>query len=554
MAELGRLGRYELLHELGRGGFATVYQARDTQLDRVVALKVLHPYWSEDPAFVQRFQQEARAVASLNHPHIVTVFDTGEVNGRLFISMQYVDGRSLQAYLDQQAPLSLPDAIAILRPVADALDYAHSQGVVHRDVKPSNILIAPSPAGPQVMLLDFGLVKAMDRSEVLTSDGQALGTPEYMAPEQADPARAAEIGPATDLYALGVVAYRLLAGRVPFPGNTTATLYAHEYKPVPLPRRLRPDLPPQAEAALLHMLAKSPAERYPSAAEFLQALQAAPPADGQATAVSEEEETAVPPSLSIPGWLVGLGAVVLLLILVLALWQPWMPPGPNPEPTPPTAVSDETPISDESATATPPDNSIGLDQTQSGEIADDGAETWLYTGPAAEVDIQVNGGPDDTFAIIVYRANGQQDIYVDYSGQGAGELLTYYDIQENSRIVVDETSNDGAAYTLTVVPSQPARLQLGETKRGTLRGANPEIFLFDEGPATVDVVLEMDSDDQPLLTVYRAGLPIISEDQPEANGRITLRNLVVDDSTYRFLIRDQANDGANYQITVTESN
>jgi len=562
MAELSRLGRYELLQELGRGGFATVYRARDTKLDRVVALKVLHPYWSEDPAFAQRFQQEARAVANLNHPHIVTVFDTGEVNGRLFISMEYVDGRSLQAHLDQQAPISLPDAIAILSPIADALDYAHSRGLVHRDVKPSNILITPSPAGPQVMLLDFGLVKAMDRSEVLTSAGQTLGTPEYMAPEQADPARAAEIGPATDRYALGVVAYRLLAGRVPFPGNTAATLYAHEYKPVPSPRSLRPNLPPQTEAALLHMLAKSPAERYPSAAEFVQALQAAPPTEGQATAVTEKEETAVPPSLSIPGWLVGVGAVVLLLILVLALWQPWMPSGPNPEPTSTTAVGDETPIGDEGdshsqnapAFAATPDKSIGLGQTLSGQVVGEGAEAWRYTGPAATVDVQVEGGPADTFVLIIYRPDGEQDTYVDYSGQGEGELLKYYDIEENALIVVDETENDGAAYTLTVASSQPATLHLGETQSGIIRGANPEVFLFAGGPATVDVVLEMSRDDLPLLTAYRAGLPLMSADQPDANGRVTLRNLVVDASTYRFLVRDQANDGANYRITVTESN
>ncbi|MCA9873993.1 MAG: serine/threonine protein kinase [Anaerolineales bacterium] len=559
MAELGRLGRYELLAELGRGGFATVYRARDTQLDRIVALKVLHPYWSEDPAFVQRFKQEAKAVANLDHPHIVTIFDTGEVNGRLFIAMEFVDGRTLQATLKNRAPLSVDAAVAILQPLAEALDYAHSRGVIHRDIKPANIMIGETGAQPTVRLLDFGLVKAMDHSQALTSTGETLGTPEYMAPEQADPARAAEIGPATDRYALGVVAYRLLTGRVPFAGSTSATLYAHEYKPVPPPRSLRPDLPPAAEAALLKMLAKTPADRFASAAEFVQALQMGPAADARA-------ETAVTTPRPILGWLVGAAAIALLLILVVVLWQPWVrPPGPTPEPTPTTAVGDETPIGDEGS-GTPenapadvqPDTTsaptIGLDQTRHGEIAGEGADTWHYTGPQGSVDIQVNGGPEDTFALIVYLPDGQQEIYVDYSSRGEGELLKYYNIQENSLIVVDETENDGAAYTLTVTPSQPAYLHLGETQSGVIRGANPEYFLFDEGPVTVDVVLEMGSDDQPLLTAYRSGLPLMSADQPDANGRVTLQNLVVDDSTYRFLIRDQTNDGANYRITVTESN
>jgi len=286
-----RIGR-----ELGRGGFATVYEARDVELERVVALKVLHPYYVEDRQFVERFRQEARAAARLRHPHIVTVYEAGEAGDQLYIAMEYLPGRTLQALLEAEGALPLERALPILEQVAEALDYAHAQGVVHRDVKPGNVMveqtaegscISPSescisPSEVRATLTDFGLVKALAASTALTSRGTLLGSPEYMAPEQADPERAGEVGPAADRYALGVVAYQMLTGRVPFPGNTPATLYAHEHKPVPPPRSLRPGLPQAVEAALLRMLAKAPAERFPSAGAFVAQLREALLAERQA--------------------------------------------------------------------------------------------------------------------------------------------------------------------------------------------------------------------------------------------------------------------------------
>jgi len=284
-----RIGKYEIVEELGRGGFAVVYKARDVELDRVVALKVLYPHLTADPGFAARFRQEARAAARLRHPHIVTVHEAGEAGDQLYIAMEYLPGRTLQALLEAQGALPLERALPILEQVAEALDHAHAQGVVHRDVKPGNVMVEQaaegssiSPSEVRATLTDFGLVKALAASTALTSRGTLLGSPEYMAPEQADPERAGEVGPAADRYALGVVAYQMLTGRVPFPGNTPATLYAHEHKPVPPPRSLCSGLSESVEAALLRMLAKAPAERFSSAGAFVAQLREALLAERQA--------------------------------------------------------------------------------------------------------------------------------------------------------------------------------------------------------------------------------------------------------------------------------
>jgi formylglycine-generating enzyme required for sulfatase activity/tRNA A-37 threonylcarbamoyl transferase component Bud32 len=285
------LGKYELLEEIGRGGFAVVYEARDIELDRVVALKVLKPYWTDEPGFVTRFRREARVAARLCHPNIVTVHETGEAEGRLYIAMEYLPGRTLRRFLEAEGMLSLEQALPILEQVADALDYAHAQGVVHRDVKPSNVAMEETECGMRATLMDFGLVKAMAESAVLTSQGTLLGSPEYTAPEQADPNRAAEIGPATDRYALGIVAYQMLTGRVPFPGNTSATLNAHINLEPPEPQTICQDLSPEVAAALLEMLAKPPGDRFASARAFVARLREAELSESR---IREREAQLVP--------------------------------------------------------------------------------------------------------------------------------------------------------------------------------------------------------------------------------------------------------------------
>ncbi len=250
------IGKYEILTELGRGGFATVYQARDTRLGRVVALKVLHPGYGEKSEVTQRFLNEARQVAQLQHPNIVPVFDVGEADGQLYLAMAYLPGGSLLQRLSG-APLPVEMALTIMEQVAAALTYAHKKHLIHRDVKPANILFDEEN---RALLVDFGLVKSLVESGV-TVDGTRLGTPAYMAPEQSG--EGGDLGPATDTYALGVVVYEMLTGRVPFDADTPlAVLHMHVHTPPPDPRSLNPTLDDGLAEVILRALAKDPAARY----------------------------------------------------------------------------------------------------------------------------------------------------------------------------------------------------------------------------------------------------------------------------------------------------
>ncbi|MBW3615041.1 MAG: Stk1 family PASTA domain-containing Ser/Thr kinase [Actinobacteria bacterium] len=260
-------GRYEILRHLARGGMAEVYVAHDLMLDRRVALKVLFPELSTDRNFVERFRREAQAAANLSHPNIVSIYDWGEEGGIYFIVMEFIEGRTLGQIIRQEGPLVADRAAEIGADVAAALAFAHRSGVVHRDVKPGNVLISPTG---QVKVTDFGIARAANSDQDLTQTGAVMGTATYFSPEQAQGHR---VDPRSDVYSLGVVLYEMVAGRAPFAGdNPMAIAYKHvREQPVP-PRQVNPDVPQAFEAIVLQAMAKNPNDRYTSAEELRQDL------------------------------------------------------------------------------------------------------------------------------------------------------------------------------------------------------------------------------------------------------------------------------------------
>jgi eukaryotic-like serine/threonine-protein kinase len=259
-------GRYTLDRELGEGGMAVVFLAHDLRHDRQVALKVLRPEISAEIG-AERFLREIKMAAGLTHPHILPVFDSGEADGLLFYVMPSMEGRSLRERLDKERQLPLADALRITREVASALDYAHRHNVVHRDVKPENILMHEGAA----MVADFGIGKALSGGgRSITQTGLALGTPAYMSPEQS--AGELDTDGRSDLYSLGCVLYEMLAGEPPFTGVSAQAIIAKRFvSPIPKVRTTR-DVPEAVDAAVTRALARTPVDRFPSAADFAEAL------------------------------------------------------------------------------------------------------------------------------------------------------------------------------------------------------------------------------------------------------------------------------------------
>jgi serine protease Do len=361
--------RYEILSELGRGGMGAVFKARDPLLDRIVAIKTLSMALSADDSFVRRFQHEARAIARLNHPGIVGIFDVGQETNVSFIVMEFIPGGSLEDLLKKERPLPPERVIQLLTEIAIALDFAHGRGFVHRDIKPANILL--DEAG-KTRITDFGLVKEEDIN--LTLPGQIMGTPRYMAPEQI---QGDDVGPAADIYSLGIVAYEMLAGEPPFTGAMSTVFDGHVRREPPLLRELNPALPEGVETVIRRVLSKTPEQRFDTAVEFVNhlrpaalmaaepvgATQLAPPplapvGNGRSQPPSQPPAEQPAKKSNLLPILAGVGALLLLcfcaasILLMIGRGDGGAPTAVAQATQPPTAAPTTTPTPD--AVETPP--------------------------------------------------------------------------------------------------------------------------------------------------------------------------------------------------------
>ena len=295
-------GRYRVLGQLQRGGMATVYTAHDERLDRVVALKVMHASLADDPGFVSRFVREAKSAARLTDPHVVGVFDQGTDNGLVYLVMEYVPGRTVRAVIQDHGALSSSQALAILEPVLQALAAAHRAGLIHRDVKPENVLISDDG---RVKVADFGLARAITSSTSSTAtQGVLIGTVAYLAPEQAEHGLA---DARSDVYSAGVLLYEMLAGCVPFTGETPlSVVYQHVNKDIPSPSLQNPGISAEVDELVARATRRDPALRFRDATEFLEALRSVrrrlPAPQPLSVAPMDNHETVVIPA---PG---GIGA------------------------------------------------------------------------------------------------------------------------------------------------------------------------------------------------------------------------------------------------------
>jgi serine/threonine-protein kinase len=286
---IGRLvdGRYRIDERVARGGMATVYRATDARLDRTVALKVMHPSFAEDPDFVARFTREARAAARLANPHIVKVFDQGQDGSVIYLAMEYVPSRTLRDVLNERGRLPVNEALSIVEPVLQALAAAHAESVVHRDVKPENVLIGNDG---HVFVTDFGLARATNAASTqhMTS-GLLLGTVVYLSPEQVKPGVSDE---RSDVYATGIVLYEMLTGSPPFTGSEAISVaYRHVNEDVPPPSDLVPNLSSELDEAVLAATRRDPNRRPADAAALLQLMRAVPRVD---TSIDLQQTMVVP--------------------------------------------------------------------------------------------------------------------------------------------------------------------------------------------------------------------------------------------------------------------
>jgi beta-lactam-binding protein with PASTA domain/tRNA A-37 threonylcarbamoyl transferase component Bud32 len=283
-------GRYLIVSRLGSGGMADVYCADDQQLGRKVALKVLYRRFAEDQEFVERFRREASSAAGLQHQHVVSVYDRGEFDGTYWIAMEYLDGRTLKRVIVEEGPLEPARAIDLAIQILRAARFAHRRGVIHRDLKPHNVIV---DAEGRAKVTDFGIARA--GASDMTQTGSIMGTAQYLSPEQA---QGHAVSAQSDIYSVGIILYEMLTGRVPFDGESAVTIALKQVSEQPIaPSQLNPAIPPGLEAAVMRALAKDPAQRFPDADAFIAALQGedVPPTEATAIAPAPPPPPVMPP-------------------------------------------------------------------------------------------------------------------------------------------------------------------------------------------------------------------------------------------------------------------
>lgn len=380
-------GRYRLVSPIARGGMAEVWEGVDDVLRRPIAVKLLHPHLSSDESLRERFRREAIAVARLAHPNVVATYDTGEDDGAAFIIMELIKGTTLRNLIEEQGALSPAATVGIGVQVAEALQHAHEAGIVHRDVKPANILICEGfdGASAQVKVADFGIARAVTRDGAdLTQPGAILGTAKYLSPEQV---KGEEPDPRSDVYALGVVLYELLTGRPPFVADTEmATAMAHVHNEPLTPRQLRAGVPRSLETVVTKAMAKEPADRYQSAAELASALRGL---DFHDDAMPSVVRDATPPSGISPSfrqtertWLVPAAVIIALAAGLTALGfmfsrsevgEGLLRRGPAP------AADEGTPITGFTVRSFDPQGDDGVENEQRAAAAGDGDPGTLWS-------------------------------------------------------------------------------------------------------------------------------------------------------------------------------
>jgi tRNA A-37 threonylcarbamoyl transferase component Bud32 len=417
-----RLGQYEIREKIGQGGMAHVYKAYQPGLDRFVAIKVLSPTLADESGFTERFQREARSVARLHHPNILEVYDFGVQDGFNYIAMRYVENSTtLGDLIQKEAPLQR--LIDYILQVADALNYAHERGVIHRDVKPSNILID----GRWALLADFGLAKIAATSSTLTGTGVGIGTPAYMSPEQAS--GSSDVDHRTDIYALGIILHRVLTGSVPHESPTPlAILIKRSTEPVHSMREIKPDIPESLDQVVLRSLAMQPDERYSSATDLAEAISRArgtyikpdsgtilSPVEGRTEMVDKAAggATVATPSgatqagaptadrgpnlaLIAGGAVAGLLVVGVLFLLMLSFVFKIGPFAGSPGDQVGTPVTAEAP-------GNTPENEVVLVPTDTPTPMPPGAPAAI-----AQADLEVRGGPGDEYDLLGYLPEGAQ--------------------------------------------------------------------------------------------------------------------------------------------------